>query len=262
MRYRALLCLLLAFLLTGQVHAQAVEMEVVVNGETLTGEAEDGATYVPLAPLMEALGNWATTWDREAQAAAVETDLCTLTIPLRSREVLVGDAAYELNGPVIGRNGRTYVPLRALADLLGAEVAYVDARTPVTVTSRPPVDYTEEDLYWLSRIISAESQGECLLGQLAVGSVVMNRVASEAYPDNIKDVVFDTRDAVQFTPTANGAVYWEPTELSVLAARLVLNGASVVEDCKFFFCPALSDGTWIRENCEYHTTIGCHMFFR
>ena len=40
-----------------------------------------------------------------------------------------------------------------------------------------------EDLHGLSRIISAESRGESLAGQIAVGNVICNRVASEEVPD-------------------------------------------------------------------------------
>ena len=49
-------------------------------------------------------------------------------------------------------------------------------------SSGQEAEYTEEDLYWLSRIISAESRGESLLGQMAVGSVILNRRASGKFP--------------------------------------------------------------------------------
>jgi N-acetylmuramoyl-L-alanine amidase len=42
--------------------------------------------------------------------------------------------------------------------------------------------YDEEDLYWLSRIISAEARGESLEGQIAVGNVVLNRMKSDRWP--------------------------------------------------------------------------------
>ena len=67
---------------------------------------------------------------------------------------------------------------------------------------------------------------------------------------------------MQFEPVSNGTIYNAPTAQSVLAARLALNGTDMVGDCLYFFAPALSPGTWIRENAEYHTTIGCHQFYR
>ena len=95
-----------------------------------------------------------------------------------------------------------------------------------------------------------------------MGNVVLNRVADEQFPDTIKDVVFDTKNGVQFEPTSNGTIYDEPTQSAVLAAKLCLDGADVVGDCLYFYAPALSAGTWIVNNRTYHTTIGCHRFFR
>ena len=122
--------------------------------------------------------------------------------------------------------------------------------------------YTEEDLYWMARIISAESRGEPLLGKLAVGTVVLNRVASAGFPDTIHDVIFDRKWGVQFTPVANGTVYNEPTQESVLAAKLVLDGARAAGDSLYFLAPDLTDNHWTMENRTYVTTIGCHWFYR
>ena len=129
-------------------------------------------------------------------------------------------------------------------------------------TAAPVADYDGETLYWLSRIISAESRGEVLLGQMAVGNVVLNRVAHQNYPDTVKGVVFDRNYGVQFEPVANGTVYDEPTATSVLAAKLCLEGARVVADSLYFYAPALSAGTWIVANGKYYTTIGCHKFYQ
>ncbi|MFR3921270.1 MAG: cell wall hydrolase [Dysosmobacter welbionis] len=46
----------------------------------------------------------------------------------------------------------------------------------------PGADHNAMDLYWLSRIISAESRGENMTGQIAVGNVVLNRVAAKEFP--------------------------------------------------------------------------------
>ena len=105
-------------------------------------------------------------------------------------------------------------------------------------------------------------RSESFQGQLAVGSVVMNRVASDEFPDTIREVVFDCKDGVQFEPVSNGTIYDEPSPLSVTAARQILSGGeSVVGDCLYFYAPALSQGKWINANRTYYTTIGCHRFY-
>ena len=153
------------------------------------------------------------------------------------------------------------MPLRSVANLLGAQVDFAGWDSPVEVRTAPAQDYTQEDLYWLSRIISAESRGEPLAGQIAVGNVILNRTVSDTFPDTIKEVIFDRKDAVQFEPVSNGTIYDEPTAQSVLAAQLVLGGTSVAGDCLYFFNPEFSRGTWIRENRTWFSQIGCHLFY-
>lgn len=122
-------------------------------------------------------------------------------------------------------------------------------------------DHDAMDFYWLARIISAESGGEPLEGQIAVGNVVLNRVDCEDFPDTIPEVIFDRADAVQFEPVENGTVYRAPSPLSVEAAQRVLDGENTIGKAMFFYAPALSEGVWINDNREYQQTIGCHRFY-
>ena len=117
------------------------------------------------------------------------------------------------------------------------------------------------DLYWLSRIISAESRGETLTGQIAVGNVVLNRVKSAEFPNSIPAVIFDRKHDVQFTPVSNGTVYLPPTAQSVEAAKRALSGESTAGRAMYFYAPALSQGVWINANRTYLMTIGCHRFY-
>lgn len=66
---------------------------------------------------------------------------------------------------------------------------------------------------------------------------------------------------VQFTPVANGTVYDEPTQESLLAAKLVLDGARAAGNSLYFIAPELTDNHWTMENRTYVTTIGCHWFY-
>ena len=90
-------------------------------------------------------------------------------------------------------------------------------------------------MYWLSRIICAEAGGESLAGQVAVGNVVLNRVDSDEFPNTIHEVIFDRKHAVQFEPVSNGTVYNEPTETSVQAAKLALQGVNTAGKSLYFF---------------------------
>lgn len=264
MKRGTLICLFLAALLLRQT-ALATDLTVIVDGQELPGEAfvQDGRTYVPLAQLLEAMGGWETSWDQDTRTAFAETELFSLTVPVQQEQVLADGFAFDAGAVSLMCFGRTYVPLRPVANLLGAQVEFVDWDTPVAVrTAGGEADYTEEDLYWLSRIISAESKGESLKGQIAVGNVILNRVDSGEFPSTIQGVIFDRKNGVQFEPVSNRTIYDEPTEQSVLAARLALAGVDAAADSLYFFNPALSQGLWVRQNRTYYTTIGCHMFFR
>ena len=121
--------------------------------------------------------------------------------------------------------------------------------------------YDPDALYWLSRIISAESRGEPLAGQIAVGNVILNRVRSTAFPNTIWGVIFDRKDGVQFTPVANGTVYASPYWISTVAAKICLEGYSVSTSALFFYEPSKATSYWIENNRPYLFTVGHHRFF-
>ena len=120
----------------------------------------------------------------------------------------------------------------------------------------------DEDLYWLSRIIHAEAQGESYQGKVAVGNVVLNRVSSSQFPNSIKGVVFDKQNGyTQFSPVIDGSIYNTPNSDSVRAAKEVLAGAKPVGGALYFLNPQKSTNFWITSNRKYMTTIGKHDFY-
>ena len=268
---------LLGMALTASLMAPAAALAVPasaaavlsVNGQNLWSQSqahlvEGGTTYVSLRTVAQALApNADVTW--EDGTAWVRGNGLTLSARPGEQWLMVNDRALYIPHQVRLEKGRTMVPVRVLAQALGGTVDW-SWQAGVTLTpgsGKPaPASYTEEDLYWMSRIISAESRGEPMLGKLAVGTVVLNRVASDEFPDTIHDVIFDRKWGVQFTPVANGSVYMEPTEESVLAAKLVLDGARAAEGSLYFLAPELTDNHWVMENQSYVTTIGCHWFYK
>ena len=90
---------------------------------------------------------------------------------------------------------------------------------------------------------------------------MLNRVKSSEFPNTIYGVIFDDRWGGQFEPVRNGTIYQTPTEESVKAARMCLEGTNVVGNCLYFLAPDLAQNFWIPQNREYVTTIGCHDFY-
>lgn len=122
-------------------------------------------------------------------------------------------------------------------------------------------NYTREDLEWLSKIVHAEARGENYANKLAVANVIINRTADRNYPSTIRDVIFDKRSGVQFTPTIDGAVYNTPSFDSFLAALEALEGKNNSEDALFFINPQIAQSSWVSRNREFAFAIGNHSFY-
>lgn len=145
----------------------------------------------------------------------------------------------------------------ASAPVTGWSVTYAQAKSMVKADSA----YDYEDLYWLSRIISAEAKGESFTGQIGVGSVVLNRVKSKEFPNTVKGVVFDTKYGTQFTPVSNGSIYQTPTQSAVVAAKMCLDGYTLSGSVLYFVNPSIASSSWIQNNRKYAFRVGNHEFY-
>lgn len=225
---------------------------------------EAGTTYVSLRGVVETLFPSAhVTW-ANGQAMVQDERLDLTAVPGQKWLTVNGRHLYIPGGIKLAA-GRTLVPVRVLAEAFGTKVMWDgDAGTVrmITTGQTPPhAGYDADQLYWLARIISAESQGEPLEGQIAVGNVVLNRVAHKDFPDSIFDVIFDGRWGGQFEPVRNGTIYNAPAESSVIAAKLCLEGAVTAGSSLYFFDPSKAQNFWVSDNRPYLTTIGCHNFY-
>lgn len=92
--------------------------------------------------------------------------------------------------------------------------------------------YTDEDLYYLTCAIVGEGQNVSFEEQIAVASVVVNRLNSEWFDyTSIKEVCTAPG---QYTSFSNGMAYREPTEENIAAAEYVIkNGSQLPGNCIF-----------------------------
>ncbi len=244
--------------------AQAAGWNVKLDGKNLSVQEawiEDGISYMNSAAFSRETGR-TLSWD--GKQAILEGENLSLTAAPGAIYILSNDRALYVPDGVKAVNGRTVFSLRLLAQVTGGKLTWDAATGTAHLDTRGTVpaqaNYDQEDLYWMSRIISAESRGEPLLGQIAVGNVVLNRVADQEFPNTVKEVIFDDKYAIQFEPVENGTVYQEPTESAVLAAKMSLEGADVIGSALYFYAPKLSPVNWINQNRPFHMTIGCHDF--
>lgn len=99
--------------------------------------------------------------------------------------------------------------------------------------------FAENDRYLLANLIYCEAGGEPYAGQVAVGSVVINRVLSSKFPDTVAGVIYQNR---QFSPVASGRLALalgenRATEKCYKAADEAMSGVTNVGNCVFFRTP-------------------------
>lgn len=102
----------------------------------------------------------------------------------------------------------------------------------------------------LASIIYCEAGNQSFTGQVAVGAVVLNRMANEAYPDTMEEVIYQPG---QFCPAGSG---WLDrvrstdgyTESAMQAAEAALAGENPIGDCLYF------------DQGGYGYQIGAHYF--
>ena len=225
----------------------------------------DGEVYVAMRAFFNAVlpGSSVNWCDGSAVITGTTAAGESLLVTARpGDQYLVANERYlYVAGGVRNVNGCTMAPISVLAKIFNAP-AYTDSYgnwsvwPSGTLLTHGSAYYDQSSLDLLSRLIYAESGNQPLSGKIAVGNVIMNRVKSAQFPSTIYDVIYQKN---QFSVVRNGTINKTPNESSVLAAKLVLDGAEVLDDVLFFNQSGLS--CWAARNRSYVTTIGSHDFY-
>lgn len=255
---------------TEDTEAESIESRLLIDGVPAPAEVamtiRGGITYVALAPMAKVLDETAqVSWNGNSKEAVVTTAKLNLTAKAGQLYLEANGRYLYLPEKVQMQEGRVIVPLWAVAKAFDAKVGWNAASQVATVARgggaiQSGADfYPQEDLYWLSRVIHAESGNQTLKGQMAVGNVVMNRVASPAFPNSIEGVLAQKN---QFTTYKSGKISsCTPSASSVIAAKLVLDGG-VVEETRGALYFDSTSGSWASRNRECIATIGSHKFYQ
>ena len=128
------------------------------------------------------------------------------------------------------------------------------------VTARALGIYMSEresnDFYLLAKCIHAEARGESYIGQVAVGAVILNRVASPDFPDTIYGVIYQPW---AFTAVHDGQINLEPEASAFQAATDALNGWDPTYGSLYYYNPVTATSSWVF-NRQTVTVIGKHVF--
>lgn len=245
--------------------AQAQYDTVRVNGVAMTQDPMvtyvNGIAYAAIRPVAQALDPMVESqWDGKT-ATLVHWGLVSLTATPGMTYVVANDRYLYVPGTVIARNGAVMLPLETLCKVFDATcISHADGTFDLFTGSGAITwgsqFYNTEDLYWLSRIINAESGNQPLSGKIAVGNVVLNRTRDSRFPSTVKGVVFQKN---QFTPVSNGTINKTPNAESVIAAKLCLDGAVSLDNVLWFNRVGLR--CWASNHRPFVATIAGHSFY-
>lgn len=257
---KAIITILILFLFINTNYSYANNISIFVNNIKITPDIQpyivDNLTYVPIRFISETLNAKSIEWNNKTKEVTLTIDNKSMVLKVNSNKVILNNQEYVLTSPIQARGGRTFVPLRFVSEKLGYSVDWDHKTNSINIKS-----YTAQDLYWLSRIIEAESKGEPYNGKLAVANVIINRKKHPSFPNTIKDVIFDRKHGIQFSPIVNGAIYNTPSIDSINAAIAALEGNNNVGGCLYFFNPSIAKNSWIARNRTFYIRIKNHSFY-
>jgi len=102
-------------------------IKVVVNGELVEFDVQptmvNGRVLVPIRAIFEKLG-LEVGWDAKTQTAIGTKDGITIELPIGKKIAIRNGQPIELDTPAMVVNGRTLVPVRFIAESLGADVSW------------------------------------------------------------------------------------------------------------------------------------------
>lgn len=92
-------------------------------------------------------------------------------------------------------------------------------------------NYTNDDLILLAKLINAEASDMCTdEHKMWTGSVALNRIKDSRFPDNLYDVIYQTKPVKQYSSAWNGAIKKTPSKRSLDCAKRLLEGEKVCNE--------------------------------
>ncbi len=176
-------------------------------------------------------------------------------------QVKAGDTLYKISRQQ-GMKWQDLQKINALTDswIYPGEILWLKQEKADSQKILSERGLTVEDWQILAQAIYAEARGESFTGQVAVGAVILNRLGDPAFPNSIKQVVFQRNGRVyQFSSVADGHIYLLPDDSAYAAALAAIKGCDPTGEALYFYNPQTASDRWIR-SLPVMTQIGNHVF--
>lgn len=186
--------------------------------------------------------------------------ICVMGIS-QSRQAVIPVCDLKLDERLLATKERSAMGIMGTA-VSGQRVVNVE-----TVDLEGSILLDEEEKDILMRIVEAEAGNQDEDGRLLVANVILNRVASEKFPDTVKDVVFQKeKGTYQFSPVSNGRIWTvKISRKTDHAVERALEGEDLSDGALYFAARKYADGEkmgWFDRNLTYLFRHGGHEFFR
>ena len=122
-------------------------------------------------------------------------------------------------------------------------------------------NYDSQDIDLLARLVHAEAKGEPYKGKVAVAATVLNRVENPAYPDTIRDVIYEYNHGFQYCPVGNGQINLPADKIAYEAVKEALHGNDPTGGALSFYNPAKPQTTGYAAG-HVVAKIGNHIFVK
>lgn len=118
--------------------------------------------------------------------------------------------------------------------------------------------YSDEDIYLTAQLVYNEANAEGINGWIAVAEVVKNRVESDKFPDNIKDVIYAEN---QFADSEKIASRKPSDEMVAITREVLAGNISILGNKKVMYFRNASGSTANWGSLPYFTSINNHQFY-
>lgn len=149
-------------------------------------------------------------------------------------------------------------------ETLTEEINYSNVPSPNIDGEYHPLQYTQEDLDYMTQALYFEARGEPLECQEMVAHVIMARVYDWYYPDTVEEVIWAYK---QFSYTHDGKPEryddYEARAIAEGVAHQVLSGLSLdtTEGSLYYHNPKLTDWPY-KKDYTFVTSCGDHDFYK
>lgn len=135
----------------------------------------------------------------------------------------------------------------------------IELEQKLQMVELPTYKYTEEEVILLAKCVQAEAgdYAKHKNSQKYITQVILNRIESDKYPNNIRDVIYDKKHGVQFSVAYNGMIDKVELESETLANvySVLVHGTDLPSYVLYFYSARVKEN-WVNTLNIYKTLEG------